>query len=125
MRSVTVAVHRINGVNAPALDEAGLRSVFASAGITLTLVQGSPLPSDPAVRPNFHFRNLVPEFQQQGASTGHLIIGNRHPSNDREIAGELADLATRGLCVVYAGSRYIRDNGALGLLQTAAHEIGH
>ncbi len=125
MRSIDIKIHEISGVAGPPLDRDAIVVAFEAAGIDVRFTQGATLPSDPALNPNFHYRDLIAGFRREDPGSGHLVLGGLHPSWNTAIAGELADLASRGLSVVYTRSTYIAQGGRPALLQTVVHELGH
>ncbi|HKX80222.1 MAG TPA: hypothetical protein VJM34_17045 [Novosphingobium sp.] len=125
MKVINIRLHEVTGVNAPQLNVHDLNETFGATGFQINFLPGSTLPSDPAEEPNFSYLKLIGPFKNEDATNGHLVIGGMHPSWNLAIAGELVDLDNRGVSVVYAGSNYVKDHGAVGLLQTTVHEIGH
>lgn len=125
MRVINIRLHEVNGLGAPQLDVSAINESFGATGFQINFLTGSTLPSDPAKKPKFSYLQLLTQFKAEDPQNGHLVIGGIHPSWNLAIAGELVDLANRGLSVVYSRSTYVLGHGAVGLLQTTVHEIGH
>lgn len=126
MRRVKVCVHHVDfPATSLSLDVDAIRRLYWTAGIDLELAEAADIPFDPADDPTFPYPSYVMHFGQSASDRGHLIIGRRCPRIGSTIAGELWDLDWRGVSAVYTESTYIAREGARGLLQSAAHEIGH
>lgn len=131
MRSVAVMWHVVDPAVPIEMPIDELRAAFAAAGIDLLFQKGEDFRDfDPAHYANRSYQALVDELRQRAATirslrVGHLILGLGHKTYQEEIAGELLDLDSRGVAVVYRYCDYIRQGGHAALLQTCAHEIGH
>ena len=125
MRVINIRLHEVAGVNAPPLNVHDLNETFGATGFQINFLPGSTMPSDPGEEPNFSYLQLIAPFKSEDPHNGHFVIGGIHPSWNLAVAGELADLDTRGISVVYSRSSYVREHGAVGLLQTTVHELGH
>jgi hypothetical protein len=92
--------------------------LFRSAQIRLEISDGGAL----APRDVFRPAKLIERWQKNNASIGHLVITGV-PMSGPERVGELVDLGSRGVAMVYFNT--FRADKERNLLQTAAHEIGH
>ena len=127
MRSVTIRVHyvqeRRQAFPVP-VDQ--LRALYRTASVDLTFVEGEMIDVDPQLSAAFeNYDDLVKRYRSEDQGSAHLIIGGFPPSAHREVAGQLLDLDTRGVAVVYTRNDYILMDPFVHLLQTTAHEIGH
>jgi hypothetical protein len=126
MRSVSVKYHIVTLSTVTSADpfpRDDLQLLYRTAGIDLDLVEGAGLDRDPLGSQGFSYRRLLDHYRAKDREFGHLIVGLATPRPD--VAGELLDLETRGLVVVYRNSTYIQEHGRSALLQTCAHELGH
>lgn len=125
LRAVALKFHVVAKATAempfPA-DELGL--LYETAGINLALVEGERIDYDPTYY-WINYSDLVQKFGENDRNAGHLIIGLAGPDHRKDIAGQLLDLESRGVAVVYTSCDYIRRDGESARLQTCAHEIGH
>jgi hypothetical protein len=126
MRSCSVKYHvvadALSRLQFPA-DE--LRALYATSGIDMQFEEGERIDSDPAYNPIWDYPSFAQRYSNNDRSAGHLIIGLGHPRFLSDVAGELLDLDSRGVVVVYTNSDYIQRHDQEGLLQTCAHELGH
>ena len=126
MRRVNIFVHHVKDpATGLQLDVAALHRLYLTAGVELTFDEALDIEFDPGDDPTFPYPWYVGYYGKHAADCGHLIVGRRCPRIGTAIAGELWDLDWRGVCAVYTESTYIRGEGDRGLLQSAAHEIGH
>jgi hypothetical protein len=126
LRRVNIVVHHVkNPSTSLTLDLSAIRRLYWTAGIDLMIEEEADVKFDPASNPARPYSSYVERYGKSAADRGHLIIGRKCPRAESEIAGELIDLDRRGVGAVYTKSPYISDYGDLGLLQSAAHEIGH
>jgi hypothetical protein len=126
MRSLSVKYHVVADALArlqfPAEE---LRSLYETSGIDVQFEQGERIMSDPAFSALQDYPSFVQRYGKNDRGSGHLIIGLGHPRFLSDIAGELLDLDSRGVAVIYTSSDYIQRSGQGALLQTCAHELGH
>lgn len=126
MRTIDVTFHIVEPASAQfGFPAAELRELYLSAGIDLNFIAGHDITPDPANHPASGYPVLVEKFRTSATTSGHLIIGSRTPIVHSDWAGQLLDQTTRGVSAVYTQSDYIQSTGAVGLLQTCAHELGH
>lgn len=127
MRTVTIKIHYLEERRkAFPLPVDQIQALYRTANVDLAFVEGEVIDVDPYVGAAFEtYKDLVKRFRSEDQSSAHLIIGGWPPSDHREVAGQLLDLDTRGVAVVYTRNDYILSNPRVHLLQTAAHEIGH
>lgn len=125
MRQVNVRVHHVQipGTGLT-LDLDALRRLYWTAGINLVLEEDDDIEFDPLIGP-MSYPDYVDEFGRSAADRGHLIIGRTGPHTGTAVPGELIDLDQRGVSAVYTDATYIVARGDEGLLQSAAHELGH
>jgi hypothetical protein len=126
LRSVAIKYHQVkeNGNDFP-IPQTDLCAAFLSAGIDLQLIEGEVLKTDPGVSLNRTYSDLIQEYSKIDKKCGHLIIGVSRADKRKDIAGELHDLASRGVASVYTLSEHIQRDPVASFAQTVAHEIGH
>jgi len=127
MRSVTIKIHyleeRRQAFQVPTEE---LKALYRTSNVDLAFVVGEGIDVDPNLSAAFeNYDDLVARYRSEDQGSAHLIVGGFPPSAHREVAGQLLDLDTRGVAVVYTRNDYILMNPSVHLLQTAAHEIGH
>ena len=129
MRSIDIKVHYVLNAGStipdvvfPAND---IQVLYRTAGVDISFVTGTSVDRDPNVSAVISYEKLVAGFRKTDRSSGHIFVGLLPPEERPAIAGELLDLQSRGAAVVYTTSTYVLTNPRLGLLQAAAHEIGH
>jgi len=129
MRSVTIRIHYLEERReAFAVPVDQLKALYRTASVDLLFVGGDKIDVDPNLAGAFRFQKyeaLVSRYRSEDQGSAHLIIGGLPPADHWEVAGQLVDLETRGVAVVYTRNDYILMNPRVHLLQTAAHEIGH
>jgi hypothetical protein len=127
MRSIAITIHYLRERRHafPVLVDQ-LRALYLTASVDLTFVDGDDIAVDPNLASAFvTYKALVERYRSDDRHSAHLIIGGFPPTDHREVAGQLLDLETRGVAVVYTRNDYILMNPRVHLLQTSAHEIGH
>ena len=126
MRDITLKVHYVEDTRVEfLLPSMQLQALFRTAGINLTLIEGSAIDVDPAVSSLTSYPDVVDHFRQIDRTAGHLIVGAQPTEQRKEVAGELLDVDLRGVAAVYTSSDYIQRDHRANYLQTCAHEIGH
>ena len=126
MRTINIKYHVVtNATEKLPFPVEELKSLYATSGIVLNLVEGDPISSDPAHRRIGTYPSFVELYRKSGPDYGHLIIGLDDPNKDKSVNGELLDRESRGVAAVYTYSDDIAIIGESAFLQTCAHEIGH
>lgn len=125
LRKVEIMVHTVKEPPTNlSFDTDAIHRLFWTAGIDLTFSNGLELEVDP-MGTAISYQVLLDYFKNNNTQAGHLVIGRAYPDFRPDVAGQLHDPDRRGLAAVYTSSDYIAQYAALGLIQTAAHEIGH
>jgi hypothetical protein len=125
LRLVTIIVHNVQQPpTSLILDLEAIRRLYWTANIDVSFALGGSYANDPMFASN-DYAAIVKRYSTTSNSFGHLIIGREPPAGRRDVAGQLWDPDQRGVAAVYTESDYVLREKNAGLVQTAAHEIGH